>query len=729
MARRTRTFIKIPWTGGLNSSVDQGMLPDNDLTIADNVVFAASGARIKRDGREYLDTEYPDIVKRISSGTTRKLVFASGIQLTVPTNQLFVVGEKISVTTSGSDPSGYLTTLGTVTAISTTDTTNDTVEYTFSGAGSLTESATATSTLSVERASAYICVKDYWRTNVSDVKVQLIMALSETGQLFKYDTAGRREQIVGSKEWTRVTCLADTAGSLTGKYFVVSDSAGTVAIWYKVSGTGSAPVGFHRTIEVDIATGTSANNVALATQLAVDADSKFTVSLENAVIIIQDVEIGSRTNGSAGTSGFTVTTQQAGYEILPNPNLTTACMEVMNDILIVAMDGVGNIPIKYHPETNTFYEPLGGNPPDFGVMAVHQSRLFVNDKTSKDYLNCCAPDDPETWPLTAAGPGDSGALEVVRGDGDPVGISAIRAFKGNLFVGKNTKLYRILGDSPDNYSPEIMTEGLGVEAQQAFVAADTDDVYYISKKGVHSIGTTNEYGDFKGAYKSSKIQPTFKTWPSNTLKYARGAYIPELSSVAFAVTEYNQTQNSSIFLFNTDIQEWYRWPDIQATALGTMLDSVERRRLLIGTGDSRIVRAQTGRFTDFDGESYRYRIKTGTIYPDGDPLREKAFKSVGFFFKPRGRFSFTALIKVDNLPVQTLQFEQPVRGDQLGVNFILGTSVLGLNKVLAPQSLQIDGVGRGISIEIQQDSRDQQVEIYGLMVEYEPADISEETLN
>ena len=64
-----------------------------------------------------------------------------------------------------------------------------------------------------------------------------------------------------------ITCVADVADSLAGKYFLFETANGTnkYAIWFKVSGTGTAPVVAGYTAqEVDIVTGDSDSAVATA---------------------------------------------------------------------------------------------------------------------------------------------------------------------------------------------------------------------------------------------------------------------------------------------------------------------------------------------------------------------------------------------------------------------------------------------------------------------------------
>lgn len=612
MARRTQFFQQIPWTGGINTAVDPGLIPANDLQIAENVVFGSSGSRLRREGWSYLDAEsaIPAVTHRSSSGTTRTLVFASSVYESGPANHRLVTGEKISVTSTGSgNDLQYQTTEGTISSITTTSVTNDTISYTFAGASSLAEGSTSTGTLTVERATEVLDINDYWRDDASNVRVQLLVAVTNQPKFFKYDSSGRREEI---------------------------------------------------------------------------------------------------TNGGTALTG-------------PATQVTSL---VMNNNLIMAFSRTGDTPKKYKPEDSTDVEDLGGSPPDFSIMRIHQRRLWTNDKTNKDRLHYSSPDNAEEW----QGVGDSGALDIDPGDGDEVGITAIfPSFKGSIFVAKGTKLYEVVGDSPENYTVQPVTRGLGAVSHKAVVPVDLDDVVFTSYRGVHSLQATAAHGDFEANYLSTKIQPTFNDLDQSKLSKCQAAWLPHLNSVAFALTEEDSTGNNTIYFFNAQIKEWYEWPDIQARALALRRTTTTFiPQLVIGNNKGRIITTQNGTFTDFGSSGTSFRIKTGTIYPDGNPTTMKAFKRIGFLFKPKGTFQFTVSVKIDNLPVQSLAFEQTSSGDLLGSTFVLGSSVLGIDNAFAPFFQPIDGLGRGCTVEVIQSSAGEQVELYGFIIEFEPADFSQE---
>ena len=96
MPKRTQKYNKLPWTGGINDSVDSGLLPDNDLVQADNVTIGVSGSRLKREGISFFDQlTVPSASSVTRAGTTITVVFSADV--ITATNKKFVVGEKIAV--------------------------------------------------------------------------------------------------------------------------------------------------------------------------------------------------------------------------------------------------------------------------------------------------------------------------------------------------------------------------------------------------------------------------------------------------------------------------------------------------------------------------------------------------------------------------------------------------------------------------------------------------------
>lgn len=124
-----------------------------------------------------------------------------------------------------------------------------------------------------------------------------------------------------------VTAVADVAGSLAGKYFLIYSSPDQQAyyVWYQVNGVGADPAVANAVgIEVDVQTNDSAALVALATRLTINASqgTKFTCQNDGANITITTKQLGTTTNSAVGTSGFSISNTAGAQETTNTITLT-----------------------------------------------------------------------------------------------------------------------------------------------------------------------------------------------------------------------------------------------------------------------------------------------------------------------------------------------------------------------------------------------------------------------
>ena len=108
-----------------------------------------------------------------------------------------------------------------------------------------------------------------------------------------------------------VNAVADVSGSLNGTYFIIYDTAGSVAIWFDLnnSGTPEPPHGADRSIKVATVL-TNDSDVTVATKIYnyLVLDSAFNAAAIGNQVTITNKQNGLLSNGSAGTSGFVVNT-------------------------------------------------------------------------------------------------------------------------------------------------------------------------------------------------------------------------------------------------------------------------------------------------------------------------------------------------------------------------------------------------------------------------------------
>lgn len=128
----------------------------------------------------------------------------------------------------------------------------------------------------------------------------------------------------GAKESTSVTAVADVAGSLKSKYFLLSSANDTVKyyVWYD-NGSGVDPAVSGRTgIHVTYTNGASASTIASLTKTALDAVSgKWTTVASGAQLTITDQAVGPATDAADGTAatGFTIAVLTQGAAANPTP--------------------------------------------------------------------------------------------------------------------------------------------------------------------------------------------------------------------------------------------------------------------------------------------------------------------------------------------------------------------------------------------------------------------------
>jgi hypothetical protein len=386
--------------------------------------------------------------------------------------------------------------------------------------------------------------------------------------------------------------------------------------------------------------------------------------------------------------------------------LTSCSMVTFNNLCIVAVSGSGNVVKKYSGSGDV--EDLDGTPPEASILCSHLGRLWTNDKTNKDRIHCSPTHDHTKW----NGSGDSWAFDIGVGDGDPDGVTAMVSFKGNLFIFKRNKLYRMTGYSPETFTFELVSSGVGCISHNSIALIDQDDVYFVSTRGVHSLNATQAYGDFQGAFLSYDIQRTFNDSISRSrLQFSWGAYLDNINSFALALSTSGSSTNDVIYLYHIPLKAWYVWP---------------KKRFYLGSNVTRVSKTFNG--TNYDistsgtNTAIQFRVTTGLIFPDNNPYTAKAFKRFILYYKPSGTHSITATIRVDNKSLNSenaISFTNTSSSALLGSTFTLGVSLLGSSAVVGPYSMSIEGIGRGFKVDLTQTGTDEQIEIQGFAVEYE----------
>jgi hypothetical protein len=692
MASRLSTFSAFPWTGGLNTALDESMIGPNQLTQADNITLGTQPTRLKRDG---IDMDWDDLsvasTLRSSSGTSRTVT---------TTGHKWRVNDTLTI--SGAGNSNYNTTAGTVSAVTSTvtstvtaDDTTDKIAWTANG---LSNSDEVIITTSGVMPAPLVSGRIYFVVSVATDDFKL--ALTPGGSAIDITTAGTgthtaRKALENVITYTFVGATSITEGSTADVGMVITVTTPIICLYDYWYGTTSAKT--QRLMALSAAGQLySINTTSGARTLITDAGTPY---------------------------------------VIPTGGLTKSSIIAYENRLMIAVSGSTNVMKHYMPtavsgdgvildvENTSGYAAT----PKPDMLQVHMGRLMCNDKANPDRLHYCETGNYSIW----QGAGDSGGFDIGQGDGDPQGITAIfPTFKGVLFVSKRTKLYRLDGYDISIAPVQRVSSSLGAVSHQGVAAVGQDDILFVSDRGVHSVVATADFGDFQGRFISKNIQKSFnQDWERSRLSKIQASWIPSYNSVAFSVAEQGDSLESHLWLFNVEQGEWYRWPDVACTALAVTLDS-DSIRLYIGQDNGRVAQAMRGENSDVNSSGTEVpivmRITTGRIYVDNNPTTSKAFKKLALIIRPKGNVTLTASIKIDNFSTQSLSFTSEGASNLLGSTFVLGESVLGVGLVTDTYMQSIDGYGRGFKLSIVQTGVVEFGEILGYQVLFELAEYAQE---
>jgi hypothetical protein len=660
------------------TSIDESLIPMGALTVADNITFDFNDSKKRREGINYAwDNAVFTVAHRSSSGTTRTLTGTF-------TNTGIQVGDTLTI--SGSTNVSYNGLQLPVTAVSPTA-----ISYTASS--SLTEAST-TETLAYW-ANKIIGAIDYW-FGTQDTKAQFLISVLDNGAVYRTSNGVRNRILDIGTPWAIPT------NGLTEANLEVFQNEVIIA----VSGLNNRMK--HWNGDPTVSLNDLPANVLAASVSRASSGTTRTLLLSGAV---PNLPAGSEILINGGPAAY-----NGKYTLTPNTFATPNTTLVYTASTALTETTISDLNIT-----------VGIAAPLCLFIREHLGSLWGNDKSQLDRLHYSGAGTAFQW----GGVGTSGAHDIGVGDGDPQGLTGIApTFKGDLFVGKRTKLYRIVGQDPDTAAIEKASNGIGFLSNQGITGIDLDDVFFVSDRGFHSLATTQAYGDFTASYISSDIQATFiDSFEESRKRYIKAAYLPQLNSAVFAVSENGSTQNNSLYLFNIQKKYWYRWPNVEAECILSAQDQ-DKRRLYLGGYQGRLAQTLTSQDVDtsYKGvtSTIKNKVSTGLMFLDGRPDTVKAFKRLRIIFKGSGSYTISATVKIDNFSDQTISFVSNFAAVPLQ-NFVLGQDVLGGSFVTSPYSLPIDGYGRGIKLTIQQNDLNTALAVQGFMIEYQGQADSPET--
>ena len=311
-------------------------------------------------------------------------------------------------------------------------------------------------------------------------------------------------------------------------------------------------------------------------------------------------------------------------------------------------------------------------------------------------------------------------------DDDPDGLTSIfPPFFESLYVTKRFSVYRVVPvGTPGNllFSVSKITDGIGCISHNA-VASSPGNIFFPSDEGVHYFVSSDRFSEIETDDFSKEIQPL---WVDETnfrrSKYMWGIYDRNLKSYLLLFPAFSNNYSNDCWGYSLQARKWYRWRLYGQSSIARYVDkSTKKAVTIVGGLDGRLGLVDQNNNTDY-GNPINIYIQSGIIAPGGSPDDQWGFEYINPIYTPQDTGKFRVTYKIDGCFIETLEFDMSdnTKGDLLGIDFILGESVLGgLPKVLTDKR-GTQGNGMLYEFIIQHDgdlSGDDSFELLGMILD------------
>lgn len=243
---------------------------------------------------------------------------------------------------------------------------------------------------------------------------------------------------------------------------------------------------------------------------------------------------------------------------------TTPDYVVIGDKLFIASPGVGLLSVQFSGAKGNLWRQERGIPAAHYVSS-QGGRLWIGRTDGyEDSVFASVPGDPENFQFS------EGAVRIGVSDrsGRPItGLSG--AFYGSVYAFTEDSISRVRAGGPTDLEREQVSDTIGAASNPSIIQVN-NDLVFASTKGLHSLVTTQKYGDVESRFLSAPIQALWNRLDPESIRQATATYYAKKNLYLLCIRDTARAlggeYDTKILVLHVPSARWAVW-DVQAEAL------------------------------------------------------------------------------------------------------------------------------------------------------------------